>query len=92
MGQSEKGMAMLSQALTEIERTGEKVDQAEILRLKGEITDDAEGGAYCCFPADLRAGFDRGSWNERSSRGLFSHRARSRSCPRGRMVGAEERN
>ncbi|MBV8360280.1 MAG: hypothetical protein JO189_20445, partial [Deltaproteobacteria bacterium] len=57
MGQSEKGLSMLNEALTEIERTGEKVDQAEMLRLKGEIllmqdsTKMAE--AEACFRAAL---------------------------------------
>jgi tetratricopeptide (TPR) repeat protein len=37
MGLSEKGLSMLDEALTEIERTGEKVDKAEMLRLKGEV-------------------------------------------------------
>jgi predicted ATPase len=57
MGQSEKGLAMLNQALTEIERTGEKVDQAEILRLKGETLLIQHPGtndqAEVCFRAAL---------------------------------------
>jgi class 3 adenylate cyclase/tetratricopeptide (TPR) repeat protein len=55
MGQSEKGLAMLDEALTEIERTGEKVDQAEILRLKGETLLMQDPGmieqAEACFRA-----------------------------------------
>ena len=57
MGQSEKGLSMLNEALTEIERTGEKVDQAEMLRLKGEILLMADIGmsdqAVACFRAAL---------------------------------------
>jgi adenylate cyclase len=57
MGQSEKGLSMLDEALTEIERTGEKVDQAEILRLKGETLLIQDPGtsdqAEVCFRAAL---------------------------------------
>jgi tetratricopeptide (TPR) repeat protein len=53
IGESEKALATLNKALEHIERTGEKIDQADILRLKGEIllmrdrraTQEAEG----CF-------------------------------------------
>jgi len=56
-GQTEKGLAMLNEALVQIERTGEKIDYAEMLRLKGELllmhnhgaTEDAEA----CFRAAL---------------------------------------
>ena len=37
IGRTEKGLKMLEEALAHIERTGEKVDQAEMLRLKGEM-------------------------------------------------------
>jgi tetratricopeptide (TPR) repeat protein len=37
IGRTEKGLRMLDEALAHIERTGEKVDQAEMLRLKGEM-------------------------------------------------------
>ena len=57
MGQSEKGLAMLDEALTDIERTGEKVDQAEMLRLKGETLLMQDPGmidqAEACFRAAL---------------------------------------
>ncbi|MBV8357395.1 MAG: AAA family ATPase [Deltaproteobacteria bacterium] len=36
-GQTEKGLVMLNDALEQSENTGEKVTQAEMLRLKGEI-------------------------------------------------------
>jgi predicted ATPase len=36
-GQLKKGLATLNEALAEVERTGEKVDYAEMLRLKGEL-------------------------------------------------------
>ena len=37
MGQTEKALTMLNEALEFIERTGEKLDHAEMLRLKGEV-------------------------------------------------------
>jgi tetratricopeptide (TPR) repeat protein len=37
MGRIEEAIEMLDSALAHIERTGEKVDQAEMLRLKGEV-------------------------------------------------------
>jgi class 3 adenylate cyclase len=37
IGRTEKGLRMLDEGLAHIERTGEKVDQAEMLRLKGEM-------------------------------------------------------
>ncbi|MBV8358651.1 MAG: hypothetical protein JO189_12035, partial [Deltaproteobacteria bacterium] len=57
IGKTKKGLAMLNEALTHIEHTGEKVDYAEMLRLKGELllmhdpgaTDEAEA----CFRAAL---------------------------------------
>jgi predicted ATPase len=36
-GQTEKALTTLNDALAQIKRTGEKVDQAEMLRLKGEV-------------------------------------------------------
>jgi predicted ATPase len=36
-GRSDQGLMMLDETLDHIERTGEKIDQAEILRLKGEV-------------------------------------------------------
>ena len=37
IGQVEKGLTMLNEGLAHVERTGEKVDYAEMLRLKGEV-------------------------------------------------------
>jgi tetratricopeptide (TPR) repeat protein len=37
MGQTEKALAMLNETLEHIERSGEKLQQAEMLRLKGEV-------------------------------------------------------
>jgi class 3 adenylate cyclase/predicted ATPase len=37
MGQTEKALTMLNEVLERIQRTGEKVDQAEMLRSKGEV-------------------------------------------------------
>jgi predicted ATPase len=36
-GRTDQALTMLNEALAHIERTGEKVDQAEMLRLKGEV-------------------------------------------------------
>jgi predicted ATPase len=56
-GQTEKGCALLNQALEQIERTGERVVQAEVLRLKGEILlmrdPEALNQAEDCFRAAL---------------------------------------
>jgi class 3 adenylate cyclase/predicted ATPase len=57
MGRIEEALAMLNQALMHIERTGEKLYQAELLRIKGEMrlirdrgaAEEAEG----CFRAAL---------------------------------------
>jgi tetratricopeptide (TPR) repeat protein len=54
-GQSEKGLALVNEALAHVERAGENLDHAEMLRLKGEIllmrdpTHTAE--AESCFRA-----------------------------------------
>jgi predicted ATPase len=37
MGQTQKALVMLNEALECVARTGEKLDQAEMLRLKGEV-------------------------------------------------------
>jgi class 3 adenylate cyclase/predicted ATPase len=37
MGQTQKALAMLNEALERIKRTGEKLEHAEMLRLKGEV-------------------------------------------------------
>jgi hypothetical protein len=37
MGRTGEPLAMLNEALAQIERTGETVEQAEMLRLKGEV-------------------------------------------------------
>ena len=37
MGRMEEGLELLNAALTRVERTGEKVEQAEMLRIQGEI-------------------------------------------------------
>ena len=37
MGQTQKALTMLDEALERIERTGEKHDHAEMLRVKGEV-------------------------------------------------------
>jgi tetratricopeptide (TPR) repeat protein len=57
IGQTEKALAMLNETLEHIERSGEKLEQAEMLRLKGEILlmHDIEAieQAETCFRAAL---------------------------------------
>jgi tetratricopeptide (TPR) repeat protein len=57
IGQTEKGLTMLNEALAHVERTGEKVDQAEMLRLKGEMllmqSRESTGPAEHCFRTAL---------------------------------------
>jgi adenylate cyclase len=45
MGRAEEALGMLNEALEHIERSGEKVHQAEMLRLKGELLLMRYGGA-----------------------------------------------
>jgi adenylate cyclase len=56
-GQTEKGLTMLNEALARVERTGEKVDYAEMLRLKGEMllmqSRESTGPAEHCFRTAL---------------------------------------
>jgi predicted ATPase len=53
----EEALGMLNGALAQIERPGEKLDQAEMLRLKGELLLMHDGGAIAeaeaCFRAAL---------------------------------------
>jgi adenylate cyclase len=57
MGRTDEALGMLNEALAHIERTGEKVEQAEMLRLKGELLliRDGKGIAETesCFRAAL---------------------------------------
>jgi predicted ATPase len=57
MGRREGALGTLNGALEHIERTGEKVYQAEMLRLKGEMLLMGDGGAIAeaehCFRAAL---------------------------------------
>jgi class 3 adenylate cyclase/tetratricopeptide (TPR) repeat protein len=57
MGRREEALIMLNDALAQIERTGEKREQTEILRLKGEIVLIRDGGtageAEDCFRSAL---------------------------------------
>src|SRR5262249_1607320 len=57
MGRMEEALGMLNEALEHIERGGEKVHQAELLRLKGELLLMRNGGAVAeaesCFRAAL---------------------------------------
>jgi predicted ATPase len=57
MGQTDKALEMVNEALAHIERTGEEVEQAEMLRLKGELLLMRDGGAIAeaeaCFRAAL---------------------------------------
>jgi predicted ATPase len=45
MGRKEEALGMLNEALAHIERSGERVDQAEMMRLKGELLLTRDGGA-----------------------------------------------
>jgi tetratricopeptide (TPR) repeat protein len=57
IGRKEEALGMLNEALAQIERTGEKVDQAEMLRIKGEMLlmrdSEAIPEAERCFRAAL---------------------------------------
>jgi predicted ATPase len=56
-GRTDEALRMLDEALGRIERTGEKIDQAEMLRLKGEILLMHDNGAAeraeACFCSAL---------------------------------------
>ena len=49
---------MLNEALAHIERTGEKVEQAEMLRLKGELLLIRDGGAIAQAESSFRAALE----------------------------------
>ena len=57
LGRTEEAIAMLTGVLAHVERTGEKVEQAEMLRLKGEVLLMRDGRATAeaerCFRAAL---------------------------------------
>jgi adenylate cyclase len=57
MGRGEEALAMLNDGLAQIERTGEKREQAEMLRIKGEMLLMRDGGAIGeaegCFRGSL---------------------------------------
>jgi tetratricopeptide (TPR) repeat protein len=57
MGRKEEALGMLNEALAHIERSGERVDQAEMLRLKGELLLMRDSGATeeaeHCFRAGI---------------------------------------
>jgi tetratricopeptide (TPR) repeat protein len=57
MGRTEEAFGMLNESLARIECTGEKAEQAEMLRLKGEMLLMRDGGAIAeaegCFRAAL---------------------------------------
>ncbi len=58
MGRKEEALEMLNEALAHIEHSGERVDQAEMLRLKGELLLMRDGGATAeaehCFSRGAR--------------------------------------
>ena len=69
VGQTEKALTLLNEALMQIERTGELVDHAEMLRLKGEVllihSSCANREAEDCFRAALQvAGAQEARWWE----------------------------
>jgi adenylate cyclase len=52
VGQAEEGLTLLAEALAHVERTGERLCEAEIHRLKGELLltrSEAAAGAEACF-------------------------------------------
>jgi tetratricopeptide (TPR) repeat protein len=56
IGRTDEGLALLDHALSSIERTGEKIGQAEMLRLKGQMHLQKEGATRKseeCFRAAL---------------------------------------
>jgi len=57
MGRTEEALGMLNDALAQIERNGEKREQAEMLRIKGEMLLMRDSGAIpeaeCCFRSAL---------------------------------------
>jgi len=57
MGRTEEALGMLNEVLVQIERTGAKAEQAEMLRLKGEMLLIRNGGmaaeAESCFRAAI---------------------------------------
>jgi predicted ATPase len=58
MGRKEEALEMLNEALAHIERSGERVDQAEMLRLKGELLLMRDGGATEEAEHSFRAGIE----------------------------------
>jgi predicted ATPase len=46
-GQPEAGLTVLHEALTIVDKTGERQDEAELYRIKGELLLNAEGGGRC---------------------------------------------
>jgi class 3 adenylate cyclase/tetratricopeptide (TPR) repeat protein len=73
MGQTEKGLALLNESLALIERGGEKIEKAEILRLKGEVllmhdsTKTAEAEACCRAALDMARAQEAKWWELRTS-------------------------
>jgi tetratricopeptide (TPR) repeat protein len=73
VGHTEKGLTMLSEALAHVERTGEKVDYAEMLRLKGTVLlmrdPSATAPAESCFRSALEIAHAQEAkwWELRSS-------------------------
>jgi predicted ATPase len=58
IGQTAKALAMLEQALAHCERTGEKRDLAELLRIKGEMLLVRDSGAIVPAESCFRAALD----------------------------------
>jgi tetratricopeptide (TPR) repeat protein len=73
LGRSEEALSMLNAALTHIEHSGQKAEQAEMLRLKGEVLlmgdADATAEAESCFRAALEVALAQGAkwWELRAT-------------------------
>src|SRR6516164_4201603 len=55
MGRTEEALGMLNGALAQIEHSGEKIDQAEMLRLKGELLLMRDGAARAAAEGSFHA-------------------------------------
>ncbi len=58
-GQATKGLAVVLEALDTVERTGERTDEAELYRLKGELTLQSEEGSHEERAGEAEASFQK---------------------------------
>jgi predicted ATPase len=57
MGQTEEGLTVLAEALTQVEKTGERYYEAELYRLKGELTLQKSQASGAKFQVESGSGF-----------------------------------